>query len=164
MIELGLFERERVELIRGMLVEMAPIGPRHSDPLDLLMRRFVRAITDERAAVRIQQPFVAGDDSEPEPDLAIVPPGRYVDDHPNRAFLIVEVAESSLEYDRETKGPLYAESGVPEYWIVDVAAQRVEVYTLGEGRYGAPAYFGRGQQLAPRAFSDVALAIDELFP
>jgi Uma2 family endonuclease len=113
---------------------------------------------------RERQPFAANDESEPEPDLAIVPPGRYADAHPDRAFLLVEVAESSLEYDRETKGPLYAESGVPEYWIVDVAARRVEVYTLVERRYGPPAYFGRGQQLAPRAFSDVVVAIDELFP
>jgi Uma2 family endonuclease len=164
MVELGLFERERVELIRGMLVEMAPIGPPHADPIDFLNRRFVRAIADERAVVRIQQPFAASDDSEPEPDLSIVPPGRYGDDHPDRAFLIVEVADSSLAYDRETKGPLYAESGVPEYWIVDVAAQRIEVYTLVDGRYGAPSYFARGQHLAPRAFSDVAVVIDELFP
>jgi Uma2 family endonuclease len=159
----GLFERERVELVRGMVVEMSPIGTRHADPVDFLNRFFVRAL-DDRAVVRVQQPFAASADSEPEPDLALVPPGRYPDQHPDKAFLIVEVAESSLEHDRETKAPLYAESGVPEDWIVDAGARRVEVYLLEAGAYQPALYFGREQQIAPAAFPDVELPIAELFP
>jgi len=159
----GLFEHERVELVRGMVVEMSPIGSRHADPVDFLNRLFVRALGD-RAVVRVQQPFAASDDSEPEPDLALVPPGRYLDQHPGKAFLIVEVAESSLDHDRETKAPLYAESGVPEYWIVDAGARRVEVYLLEAGVYKPALYFGRELQIAPAAFPDVELRIAELFP
>jgi Uma2 family endonuclease len=110
-----MFEHERVELIRGMVLTMSPIGPAHADPIDVLTRRLVLAMGD-RAVVRVQQPFAASDDSEPEPDLALVPPGRYAADHPRQARLVIEVAQSSLTYDRETKAPLYAESGVPEYW------------------------------------------------
>jgi len=72
----GLFEDERVELIRGIVVKMARSGPPHADPIDVLTRHFVRVLAD-RATVRVQLPFVASDDSEPEPDLALVPPRLY---------------------------------------------------------------------------------------
>src|SRR5262245_54823429 len=135
LVEQGLFEDERVELIQGIVVEMSPIGPRHSDPIDVLNRLFVMGV-GARAVVRVQQPFAASDDSEPEPDLALVAPGCYRDRHPDRALLIIEVAETSLDHDRETKCPLYASSGVPEYWIIDVNARIVEVYdTPNADRY-----------------------------
>jgi hypothetical protein len=89
------------------------------------------------------QPFAASNESEPEPDVAIVPSGNYVDRHPDRALLIIEVAESSPAYDRETKAPIYAASGVPEYWIVDVAGRAVEVHAGSDGQ--------RILECAPRA-------------
>lgn len=163
LVKSGLFHHERVELIGGIVVEMAPIGSRHADPIDLLTRHFVRAL-DERAVVRVQQPFAASADSEPEPDLALVPPRRYADRHPDRAFLIVEVAETSLEYDRETKGPLYATCGVPEYWIVDVNGRCVELYDKpGPSGYERMRRCGVDARIAPAAFPDVELMVSELF-
>jgi Uma2 family endonuclease len=163
LVEQGLFENERVELIGGIVVEMSPIGSRHADPIDVLNRIFVRSLGD-RAVVRIQQPFVAGDDSEPEPDAALVPPGRYADRHPSQAFLIVEVAETSLDYDRETKAMLYAACGVPEYWIVDVNGRSVEIRdTPGSAAYQRVSRHAPGEIIAPRAFPDVAVPVGELF-
>lgn len=163
LVEQGLFENERVELIGGLVVEMSPMGSRHADPIDVLTRHFVLGVGD-RAVVRVQLPFAASDDSEPEPDLALVPPKRYADRHPDRAFLIIEVAETSLEYDRETKGPLYAASGVPEYWIIDVNGRSVEVHdTPGAHGYERSRRCAPSDVLAPSAFPDVTLRIDELF-
>jgi Uma2 family endonuclease len=163
LVQRGLFANERVELIHGIVVEMSPIGARHADPIDYLTRHFIRGV-GERAVVRVQQPFAAGDDSEPEPDLALVPPGRYADRHPERAFLVIEVAESSLDYDRETKAPLYASSRVDEYWIVDVDARRVEVHDLPTAAgFTRIRHFSDADRLAPAAFDDVTLRVAELF-
>lgn len=163
-VEQGLFEGERLELIRGMVLEMSPIGPAHCDPIDVLTEIFIRAL-QQRALVRVQLPFAATDDSEPQPDLALVPYRRYSDRHPDKAFLLVEVAESSLLYDRETKGPLYAASGVPEYWIVNVNSRRVEVYDQPiEGRYSRARLFEGRESVAPQAFPDIVIQLSELFP
>ena len=159
----GMFENERVELIHGIVVEMPPIGPNHADPVDVLTRVFVRGVGD-RAVVRVQHPFAASDESEPQPDIALVPPGRYNKRHPESAFLLVEVAATSLKHDRETKAPLYAASGIPEYWIVDLNAREVEVYDQpAAGRYGRTRSFPIGTTIAPAAFPDVAVSVNELF-
>lgn len=162
LVELGFFERERVELIHGMVVEMAPIGPPHSEVVARFTKRFVQALGD-RAGVRIQLPLVAWDDSEPEPDVAIVPERSYADAHPEEAFLVVEVAESSLAYDRETKAPLYAASRVAEYWIVDIAGKAIEVYSNPEnGRFMNVQRFGAGEVVHVAAFPDVAIAVRDI--
>ena len=88
--------------------------------------------------MRVQLPFAASDDSEPEPDLVLVPPRRYADRHPRQAYLLIEVADSSLDHDRETKAPLYASSGVPEYWIVDPETKDSFGYLLENGKYDEP--------------------------
>ncbi len=163
LVDEGLFARERVELIRGLVVEMSPIGTHHADAIDFLNRFFVRALGDE-AVVRVQLSFVASDDSEPQPDLALVPARRYATEHPAQAFLIVEVADTSLNHDRETKRRLYEESGVPEYWIVDVRGCAVEVYVLEGNGYRDALRFGREQRLAPQAFPQAELSVAELFP
>jgi len=164
MAQLGFFRHERVELIRGTVVAMSPIGPPHSSVVDRLTRLLVRAL-DPRALVRIQQPFLACDESEPEPDVAVVPDGVYADAHPDRAFLIIEVAESSLDYDRETKGPVYASSGVDEYWIVDVAARAIEVYSHPvNGRYRNLHTIDNDGSVAIAAFPDVTVEVPTLFP
>jgi Uma2 family endonuclease len=164
LVEAGMYQGERVELIRGLVVEIPPIGVAHADPIDFLTRHFILSLRD-RATVRVQLSFAATDDSEPEPDLALVPPRRYNDQHPDRAFLVVEVADSSLAHDRETKGPLYASSGVPEYWIVDVNARRVEAYDQpSKERYERVRHFDRNRELAPAAFPDIVVRVADIFP
>lgn len=164
MAQLGFFHGERVELIRGTVVAMSPIGPPHSSVVDRLTRFLVKAI-DPRALVRIQQPFLAHDESEPEPDVAVVPDGTYADAHPGRAFLIIEVAESSLEYDRDEKGPLYAASDVDEYWIVDVSTRAVEVYSdPANGRYRKLQTVDKDGSVTVTAFPDVTITVASLFP
>jgi Uma2 family endonuclease len=160
--ELQFFRGERVELIHGTVVRMSPIGPSHSSMVGRLNELLLPRLLG-RATVRIQQPFIAHDDSEPEPDVAIVPSGRYNDRHPDSALLIVEVAESSLAYDRETKGLLYAASGVPEYWLVDVGGRAVEVYRNPEGgRYALARRALGGESLSPSAFPDLVIALSDI--
>jgi Uma2 family endonuclease len=118
-----------------------------------------------RASLRIQQPLVAQDESEPEPDVALVPVGRYADRHPDRALLVIEVAESSLAYERETKGPLYASSGVAEYWIVDVIGRAIEVYAGPEGgRYLDARRLVEGERVSPKGLPDLVLSVSEILP
>lgn len=160
--ELQFFRGERVELIYGTLVRMSPIRPSHSSTVGRLNELLLPRLLG-RATVRIQQPFVAHDDSEPEPDVAIVPKGQYSDRHPELALLVIEVAERSLTYDRETKGLLYAASGVPEYWIVDVVGQAVEVYRNPEGgRYALARRALGGESVSPSAFPDLGIVISDL--
>jgi Uma2 family endonuclease len=127
LVELGVFEDERIELIDGVLIPMSAIGPRHSSAIDLLNVFLVRALGD-LARIRVQNPFALNDISEPEPDFLVAPLRDYLEDHPSEAYLVIEVAESSLAYDRGKKLRLYAERQIPEYWIVDVVSKRIEVY------------------------------------
>jgi Uma2 family endonuclease len=160
--ELEFFRGERVELIHGTVVRMSPIGPPHSSTVGQLMELLLPRLHG-RATLRIRQPFVAHDESEPEPDAALVPVGNYTDHHPDRALLVIEVAESSLSYDRETKGPLYASSGVPEYWIVDVIGRVIEVYTNPEsGRYLEVKRVADAGQVSSKALPDVVFSVSEI--
>jgi Uma2 family endonuclease len=117
---------ERVELIEGEVVEMAPIGSRHSGLVNRLTHLLVQA-AGNRAVVSVQNPVRLSQTSEPQPDLALLRP--RADDYqsavpvPEDVFVLVEIAESSLKYDRELKAPLYAAHGIPELWIIDVDAR-----------------------------------------
>jgi len=164
--EAGVFEGERVELVRGVLVEMAPIGPDHDDVVEVLTEVFVPALKG-RARVRVQSSFAASEDSEPQPDLLVVDKSvpRGVHEHPSQALLAIEVAESSLRFDREVKARVYAEAGIPEYWIFDVAHRSVEVYAVPvAGRYTEVRTVSADEMLSPRAFPDVAVPLGQVFP
>jgi Uma2 family endonuclease len=121
----------RVELIEGVIVPMAPIGPEHCGVTDQLASLFMRAC-DRRAIVRVQGAIRLSNWTEPEPDLALLKPrdDYYRKQHPSGAdiLLVVEVSESSLRYDRHTKVPLYARYGVPEVWIVNLQNREVHFY------------------------------------
>lgn len=159
MVEVGLFEGERVELLHGVIIAMSPIEPSHASPIDLLNELLVPRLLG-RARVRIQQPIRAGDDSEPEPDVAVVPLADYSAAHPAAAHLVIEVADSSLRKDRYVKGPLYAASGFEEYWLVNVAAKTVDVHRRpSSDGWGEVTRHERDEVIAPAAFPDVQLRI-----
>jgi Uma2 family endonuclease len=163
LVRRGALEDARVELLYGRLVSRSPQGEPHTYSVSQLMTLLVRALGD-RARVRVQAPFAALDESEPEPDVAVVAPGDYLDGHPRIAFLIVEVAETSLARDR-VKARLYAAAGVTEYWIVNLPEQVLEVHRQpGAEGYAAVSRHGRTEKLPLAAFEDVVLGVDEVLP
>src|SRR5204863_3420575 len=117
--------------IRGEIIKMSPQGRRPRAFIDNLTHLLIMGLAG-RAIVAVQGPIVLAHDTEPEPDLAVIrrriPPYKDREAHTEDAFLLIEVAESSLAYDRSTKLRLYAAAGIPEYWIVDCGAESVEVY------------------------------------
>lgn len=121
----------RVELIEGEIIDMPPQGSGHAYSTSELTRRFIQAL-GSAADVRCQMPIHLGRWSEPEPDLAVVRPrgAHYAEQHPGAGdvLLLVEVSASSRSYDRALKLPLYARHGIPEVWLIDLAARRMEVF------------------------------------
>jgi Uma2 family endonuclease len=130
--ELGFFEDEKVELLGGVIVKMSPIGPLHIDLESLLVELIVKSLPPH-LIVRPNGPIALSDISEPEPDLAVVPRKKLGEPHPSNALLMIEISDSSLSKDRGIKARLYAEAGVPDYWIVDVKAMAIEVYREPKG-------------------------------
>ena len=162
LVDLGFFEDERVELLYGTVVQMSPHGPQHDAVIQRLTRLLVVGVGD-RGSVRIQSAFAASDGSEPEPDVAVVPPGDYDDAHPTEAWLIVEVAETSLPKDRGLKAKLYAESGVDEYWVVNLVDGIVEVFTeIVNAAYTRVTPHRAGAAFRPGRFPDVEVAVSHL--
>ena len=163
LVELGFFEDEKIELLRGILVEMSPQGIAHGDLSEWLAQWFSATLPMTEYRVRSQLPFAATDDSEPEPDLLIVRRNAAHRGHPSDALLVVEVSSSSLRKDRSIKLGIYAEAGVPEYWIVDVERECVEVYTEPSGReYGRCELVDRTGVLRPVQLPGIALAVADL--
>jgi len=159
----GAFEDEKVELLEGVIVTMSPQGPDHADLVGVLMERLIKMLGD-RATVRVQSSFAASTISEPEPDISVVPRARYRRAHPERAFLIVEVARTSRRKDREVKARVYAQAAVEEYWVVDLVDEAIVVYRRPEGgSYRDVTTHGRGRAVAVQRFSDVVVSVDELF-
>ena len=124
-------EDDRVELIEGELYEMAPIGSRHAGAVDWILSK-LSEMAGGRAIVRCQSPIRLGERSEPQPDLALLRPRAdwYRDAHPGPedVLLVVEVADTTAGWDREVKFPLYARHGIPEAWLVDLEAGRLEIH------------------------------------
>ena len=163
MVEIGLFgEDEQLELLYGTLVEMSPQNPRHAHiirQLGALLSVGLRG----RALVQVQLPLAVSAVSEPEPDLAVVPLGDYRQQHPTQALLVVEVADSTLKKDHGPKARLYAEAGVPEYWLFNLADRRVELHALpSQGAYQRIERHGPGETIRPASFPDVDVPLDEL--
>lgn len=157
---------DRVELLEGVVVSMPPQGPRHGGAIGRINELLVRTFQG-RALVRVQCDFLAGPYSVPEPDFAVVPggPDEYDTRHPDRAHLIVEVSVTSLPSDRISKARLYAAAGVPQYLIVNVPGDCVEVFEQPApplARYGRAGVARRGERIPLVDFPDVALAVDDL--
>jgi len=159
---------DRVELIRGEIVEMSPIGSRHIAFVNNLTQRLVTRLAG-RAIVSVQNPVALSDDTEPQPDLAILrlrsePAYKDVEPHTDDVVLLIEVAETSLSYDRSTKLRLYAEFGIPEYWVVNGPAESIDVYREPDaGGYRDVRRFSGDATLSIQAFPDVVLTLAEIF-
>jgi Uma2 family endonuclease len=131
MVALGMFEDERVELLRGVLVTMSPQGIDHAGITAWLAQRLILALGMDWD-IRSHSPYAASDDSEPEPDISVT--RRTVttrQTHPSTSVLVIEVSDSSISKDRRIKAPIYAEANIPEFWIVDISGNElcVEVHT-----------------------------------
>jgi Uma2 family endonuclease len=128
MAEAGLFEGKHVELIEGRIIEMSPMGSTHATGVSLAGDT-IRSVVGPAFLIRSQMPLDLGDLSEPEPDIAVVggTARDYTKAHPKDAVLIVEVSESSLDYDRTEKASLYAAAEIPDYLVLNLIGRRLEV-------------------------------------
>ena len=159
-------EDDRVELIEGEIVEMPPIGDRHAASVDRLTERFVQRFSDA-AIVRVQNPVRLGEHSEPQPDLALLRRRAdfYASGHPAPpdVLLLVEVADTSAEFDRRVKVPLYARGGIPEVWLVDLEEEAIEIHRRPSAQgYQEVKVQGRGQTISPGAFPELAINMEEI--
>ncbi len=137
MIEAGIIhEGERVELLAGQIFNMAAKGTWHTVATRNLFKQLLNLIGD-RADVQSQDPITLPNNTEPEPDLVIarLREDNYINSHPTPAeiILVIEVADSTLNLDRNTKAPLYAAAGISEYWIVNLVENRLEIYRQPQG-------------------------------
>ena len=161
-----LAENDRVELLEGDLIVMPPIGDWHAACVDRLNHALLPTLQG-RAVVRVQGPTRLNYRSEPQPDVMLL---RWRDDfyeggHPGPAdvLLLIEVADTSADYDRGPKLSAYARAGIPEVWIVNRETRRIETYTEPEsGAYGTVRYAGPGESISSQAFPDVDLEVGQV--
>jgi len=159
-------EDDRVELVDGDIVEMTPIGARHAACVDRLNVVLQRCLGDS-AIVRVQGPVRLNQISEPQPDITVLKPRRdfYAGTHPcgDDILLAIEVADTSLKFDREVKGSLYARSAIAEFWLVDVVHESVEVFRQpGVDRYLFSRISQRRERLPIAALPDISLSVDDI--
>jgi Uma2 family endonuclease len=156
----------RVELLEGEIIDMSPIGPFHGGVTKRLIREFTRAAKG-RWIVAAQDPVRLDDHSEPQPDLMLLKPdpNDYTRRHPapQDVYLLIEIADTSLYYDRQSKLPAYARAGIEEVWIVNLEEQVIEVYRQPcDGTYGSVVLRNKGENASPSAFADVSVAVSDL--
>ncbi len=167
MVQAGIFhEDDRVELIAGEIVEMAPIGSRHAACVKRLNQLLSRRV-EGRVLVGVQDPIRVGEHSEPQPDLALLRlrSDFYAEAHPGSedVLLVVEVAETSADLDRQAKLPLYARARIPEVWLVDLAGEAIEVYREPSPTgYQSVRRVRRGERVSTHALAGLELAVTEV--
>lgn len=165
MIEAGIFDNRRVELLKGEIVEMSPEGEPHAY-FSTEAGEYLSQLLGSRAKVRPGKPITLPNNSEPEPDIAIVKPlGReYLEHHPypENVFWLIEYSNSSLEKDLETKTKIYAEVGIAEYWVVNLKKRQLIVFREPSDReYASKTTITEGT-ICPLAFPDIAASVDRL--
>lgn len=164
----GIFRPDaRTELIDGEIIEMAPIGAPHAGITKRLIDIFSRQIGGA-AIIDAQDPVVLGSSSEPQPDLALLRPREdfYVKSHPRceDVLLLIEIADTTLTYDRDTKIPLYAQAGIREVWLIDINGRHVDVYRQPEdGRYTTQRRAMDIGRMGTEALPDVSFDLATLF-
>ena len=161
---------ERVQLIAGDIIVMSPVGNRHAACVALIDDAFTPLrLVPARVCIRVQSPLVMPDNSEPEPDAMLL---AWREDRctfraprPEDVLLLVEVSDSTLEYDRDVKMSLYAAAGVPEAWLVNLREDWLESHTqpTADG-YRATRRYALGDTIAPQAFPDLAIPVERIIP
>lgn len=167
MIATGAFDRleRRIEFIHGEICEMSPAGPIHDDYIQFLIGWSQQICQSGEAVLRVHSGLLVGE-SIPEPDLCLLKPRRYFDRRvcADDALLLIEVADSSLEFELGDKARLYAADGIKEYWVIDVTESKLHRYQepSSEG-YGKAEVFGRSESLTPAVFPNARLQLSDLF-
>ena len=159
---------ERVELLNGDVIAMPPIGNWHASNVDLFTNTFPAQLYGH-AIVRVQNPVRLDDNSEPQPDVMLLQwrDDFYRDGHPgpDDVLLLIEVSDSSVDFDRTAKLSAYAEAGIPEVWIVNRPDRRIESYADPAGdEYATVRHYDPGESIAPQAFPDIVLEVDRIIP
>lgn len=162
-----LTEEDRVELIDGEIRNMSPIGPQHAAIVTKIVK-FLTALVDDEAIISPQNPVQLNDYTEPQPDIAVLHyrADYYAQAHPTAddILLLIEVADTSVAYDREEKISRYAAAGVPEAWIVDLSQQLIEQYTSpAKGHYTHIQKVLRGERITSPTLPRIALNTSLLF-
>ena len=167
MSDIGIFPEDQCfELIRGQILEMPTAKPTHSGLLNRLNHLFTIRL-GEFAIVSIQNPCNLDDHSEPAPDVALLKPRSdfYVNNHPlpEDVLLVLEVSDTTLRFDARIKSRLYAEAGIPEYWIVNIPQNALEVRRESlNGHYATHQTFRHGRGISTLAFPDLTFGVDEI--
>ncbi len=174
LIELGFFrEDDRVELIRGEIVQMAAKGTSHSVCSTRLYRELFKLVA-EKAILRGQEPIIIADDSEPEPDLVVVRNrlDEYLEAHPSPSdvLLVIEISNSTLKYDQDVKLSLYAEAGISDYWIFNLVDNYLECYSepyqalQGKFGYRRKVIYLPNESVYLPCFPDLVVDLSKVFP
>jgi Uma2 family endonuclease len=169
MVEVGAFSgpfQKRLELLRGEIVEMTPIGIQHANVIVLLTEWSFDVVPRDDISIRAQNPIrIPLNDSEPEPDVVWAKRQKYAQHPgPEDIFLLVEVADTSLDTDRNEKLPIYAEAGIAEYWIVNLLDEQIEVYRQPSGKtYLSKTVHQGNNAVHPLALPKVGLIPAQLF-
>lgn len=161
----GIFAKDaRLELIEGEIVEISPIGSRHAACVKFLSR-FLNAVVGDKALISTQDPIQLDDYSESQPDVALL---RLRDDFyrhahpkPTDVLLIIEVADTTVDYDRIVKVPLYAKAGIEEVWLVNLPGEQIEIYAeLAGGAYQINKQIKRGEEAQAHSIPDLVVSAD----
>lgn len=169
MAEAGILtEDDRVELIDGVIIEMPPLGSRHIGGVNGFTRE-LSATVGRRAVVQVHSSVRLDDGTEPLPDLALLRERADLYSSsvagPEEVLLLIEVSDSSVEYDRNEKLPRYARAGIPEVWLAILPERAIEVHTEpAGGRYTQMRTFRPGDTISPGCFPDIALSVGDVLP
>ena len=160
-------EDDRIELIEGELIEMAPIGSRHVAKVNWLARLLSQCVGDQ-AIVSVQNPIALPPHNEPQPDLTLLKPREdYYEGKlsgPEDILLVIEVSDTTLAYDRDSKMPIYARNGIVEAWLVDIQAQTVSIYQEpGKNGYRRLLTPARNESITPQLLPNVVVRLTDLW-
>lgn len=166
MIELGILkDYEKAEIIEGELIQKMPIGDRHAYIVDILTENFIRKVP-ENVRVRVQNPLRISDYTEPEPDIVLADLTKFDGKRhprPEETLLVVEVSDTTLKYDRDTKLSLYAEAEIPEVWIVNLKNDIIEIHRKpSNGIYQIAQIFKKGEIAESEILPDLKIEVDKI--